>query len=172
MIDFNEAFDQGMKELRKRMRADVQDAAMKKVARVSSAIIKREMRGAGIRSSEATGTALGRSPSQRAKVEKEGSILDLDHKVESYPERDIAFAGHALHKGAYRARFQDDGTEDHYLWDSSKTRRMEGSPNYQGKGYLANARRIIEQEAKSIVKKAMRSAMRKVKAKKHIQKKR
>jgi hypothetical protein len=163
MIDFNDAFNEGMRRLNKSVNSEVQEAAMKKVAQVAGTTIRREMRMAGVKRSSETGSGERRSNREEIKVASQGSILDIDHKVESYPERDIAFAGHALHKGAYRARFQDDGTEDHYLWDSTKTITMKNSPNHTGKGYLRNATASIKADAKSIISKAIKTAVKKTK---------
>jgi hypothetical protein len=159
MIDFNEAFAEGMRRLNEKVESDVQKKAMVKVAQVTSVIIRREMRGAGVMRSSETGSGMRRSKSQKMKMEGEGSILDLDHKAEHYDERDIAFAGHAVHKGAYRARFQDAGTETHYLWDSKKQRTMNDSPNHSGKGYLSNAKSSVKAESKSIISKAIKTAV-------------
>jgi hypothetical protein len=163
MIEFDEAFNEGMRKLKKSIHDEVQVRAMKKVAQVSGVIIRREMRASGVQRSSETGSGSRRSKSQKIKVAGEGSILDIDHKTESYEERDIAFAGHAIHKGAYRARFQGDGTSTHYLWDNTKTITMAGSPNHTGKGYLQNATTSIKADAKSIVSKAIKSAVRKIK---------
>ena len=171
MINFNDAFDMGMKNLKHGIHAEVQEKAMEKVARVTQVTIRREMRMAGVKRSSETGTALGRSVKEQQKVASQGSILDLDHKVEEYDERDIAFAGHALHKGAYRARFQGDGTSVHYLWDSTKTRSLSNSPNLTGKNYLENAAKFIKAESKSIVSNAIKSAIRKIKVIKAKEKK-
>lgn len=159
MINFNEAFAEGMRRLNKKIESDVQKKAMGKVARVTSVIIRREMRASGVMRSAETGSGMRRSNSEKMKVEKEGSILDLDHKTEHYDERDIAFAGHAIHKGAYRARFQDDGTSVHYLWDSTKTITMSDSPNHSGKGYLSNAKSSVKADSKSIISKAIKTAV-------------
>lgn len=159
-ISFTEEVRKGMAELQARLGTDVQDELMPRIAKMVEITIRREMRGSGIKRSSETGTHLGRSASQKEKIESEGSILDLNHKVESYDERDIAFAGHAKHKGAYRARFQGDGTSVHYLWDSSKNITMANSPNENGHDYLDNAGRAIQADAKSMVKKAIRKTLR------------
>lgn len=159
MINFNEAFAEGMRRLNKQIESDVQKKAMKKVAQVTSVTIRREMRGAGIMRSSETKSGSRRSKSQKIKMAQEGSILDLDHKTEHYDERDIAFAGHALHKGAYRARFQDAGTSTHYLWDSTKKTTMSNSPNHSGKGYLDNAKASVKADSKSIISRAIKTAV-------------
>ncbi len=169
MINFSDALEAGLKDLRLKLNSEVQEKAMAKIATVSSVIIRREMRMSGMKRSSETGTALGRSPSEQQKVASEGSMFDIEKKVESYDERDIAFAGHALHKGAYRARFQGDGTDVHYLWDSTKTISLTPSPNHTGHGYLEKAKITIEQESKSIVKKGITSAVRKTKRKTYKQ---
>ena len=163
MIDFNQAFAEGMRRLNKQIESDVQKKAMGKVAQVTSVIIRREMRGAGVRRSSETGSGERRSASEKAKVAGQGSILDLDHKTEHYDERDIAFAGHAIHKGAYRARFQDAGTKTHYLWDSNKKITMSNSPNHYGKGYLNNAKASVKADSKSIISKAIKAAVKDIK---------
>jgi hypothetical protein len=163
MINFSDAFNEGMRRLNKSVNSEVQEAAMKKVAQVTSVTIRREMRMAGVKRSSETGSGNRRSASEKIKVAKEGSILDIDHKTESYDERDIAFAGHAIHKGAYRARFQGDGTDVHYLWDRTKTITMKNSPNHTGKGYLQNATASVKADAKSIISKAIKTAVKKTK---------
>ena len=163
MIDFNEAFAEGMRRLNREIDSEVQKKAMGKVAQVTSVTIRREMRSAGVMRSAETGSGMRRSNSEKMKVGKEGSILDLDHKTEHYDERDIAFAGHAIHKGAYRARFQDAGTSVHYLWDSKKQKTMNDSPNHSGKGYLSNAKASVQADSKSIISKAIKTAVKSTK---------
>lgn len=160
MISFNDAMAEGLRRINREIDSEVQERAMRKVAKVSSVVIRREMRAAGVQRSSETGSGDRRSVSEKQKVAGEGSILDVDSKIESYDERDIAFAGHALHKGAYRARFQGDGTEVHYLWDSTKTITMADSPNHTGKHYMQNAAATIRSEAQSIIASALRSALR------------
>ena len=165
-INFNQAMAAAFKDIEKNVALQLKSETMKRVATMSEVTIRREMRRSGMMRSTETGSHDRRSRSQKEKVSSEGSIFDVESKVEDYDDAEIAFAGQASHKGSYRARFQGDGTETHYLWDSTKTVTMDPSPNHEGTSFLQNAVAVIKRDAKSMIEKGLKRALLKVKKQK------
>lgn len=146
-----------MQEALKGVESAIQLAAHKEVANkvgtVTATTIQAQMRAKGIRPAKLTGTHDKRSPKEKARANKYGSMLDTYYKVWRSKDmnRDIVFGGQTL--AAYKARFRNDGWKNHHYW---------GEPSGNdvgGEHYIEAAQKILSREVPALVKSTMKSVL-------------
>ena len=150
------ALEEALDEVFEEVNDELEETVMKVVAQEIGVTIRREMRRAGINRSEETGTQDKRSESEKAGYRKQGgSILDTQNKIESYDEDVIAFGGVPVGRD-YRARFRDQGIEEHYLWDYE---RQNPTGSVDGVNYLEKAAKVITQITPRIIDRGITKAL-------------
>jgi hypothetical protein len=150
-----------MQQALKGVQNDVQLAMHKEVANKigvhTATTIQAQMRAKGIRPAKLTGTHDKRSPKEKARANKYGSMLDTYYKVWRSKDmnRDIVFAGQTL--AAYKARFRNDGWKNHHYW---------GEPSGNdvgGEHYIEAAQKILAQDVPKLVQSTMQRVIAKPK---------
>jgi hypothetical protein len=159
-IGLDVALKKALSNINKELDGPEKQMLMRALGIMGSKTVMMEMRASGVSGSRETGTHFKRSRSQREKANDEGSILDTSYKNVGFDDVDIVYVGHEKHKGAYRARFQDDGTDTHVLWGKST---LDPSPNNRPKGYMDNARKQIGVLAPAMIKTALVHILKKAK---------
>lgn len=159
-IGLDVALKKALSNMNRELDGPEKQKLMRALGIMGSKTVAMEMRAAGVNQSRETGTHFKRSRKQKEKADDEGSILSTNYKNVDFDDVDIVYVGHEKHKGAYRARFQDDGTDTHVLWGKSI---MDPSPNHRPKGYMDNARKQIGVLAPNMIKIGLTHILKKVK---------
>lgn len=146
-----------MQQALKGVESAIQLAAHKEVANKigvhTATTIQAQMRAKGIRPAKLTGTHDKRSPKEKARANKYGSMLDTYYKVWRSKDmnRDIVFAGQTL--AAYKARYRNDGWKNHHYW---------GEPSGNdvgGEHYIEAAQKILAQDVPKLVQSTMQRVL-------------
>lgn len=159
-IGLDMALKKALSNIDKELNGTEKQMLMKALGIMGSKTVAMEMRAAGVNRSRETGTHFKRSRKQKEKADQEGSILSTNYKNVDFDDVDIVYVGHEKHRGAYRARFQDDGTDTHVLWGKST---LDPSPNNRPKGYMENARKQIGVLAPNMIKVGLKHILKKAK---------
>ena len=155
--NLTKALNEAMGNVRKDIKAEVRVKAMNKVAESLRRIIDREVKAAGIKSSETTGTAELRSASEKRQVSEEGSITDVYKKTKSYDSVDLAYGG--FREAGYRARIVDQGASTKMFWGRQG---IGSSAGIEATNFILNAEKSVKSEASSILRDAIEKTLKQV----------
>lgn len=152
-IDLSALFKKALKGVE----ADIQRAVHKevgnKVGQISASTIHQQMVAKGIRRAKATGTHKKRSLKEQAAANRYGSMLDTYYKVWRSKDlnKDIVFAG--LTTAAYKARFRNDGWDNHHHWGKNSGNSI------AGKNYIDASKKILRRQVPSVVSSTMKQVL-------------
>jgi hypothetical protein len=140
----------------KRITNDIENDVMDKVAGEIEVIVRREMRMAGVRRSEQTGTHEKRSADEKENVyyKHGGTILQTGHRVAEYGNEVIAYGGVPSGRD-YVARMLDQGTERRMAWHHSKEQGNRQEPM----NFLEKAAKTVHSSIEAMTKKGIQKAL-------------
>ena len=140
VIDFDKVVQDHMLGLMRLTQAGAEKDFTKLLGRVSTNIIEREMKSAGIKNSMATGTHLGRTKKQRVQRQRWGSILEPEYRIKNGRKKGrLIFKAGFNDRRAHVARFRSDGTKN----NRQNWGRDSGSP-VPKTNFMKNARSQVD----------------------------
>lgn len=133
---------------------DIENDVMEKVAEEIETIVRREMRMAGVKRSEDTGTHRKRSSDEKEGYYKwGGSVLNTANRVAEYDETVTAYGGVPSGRD-YVARFLDQGTDRRMAWHHER----ETGTLQEPMNFIDNAAKTVESNAEAMTKRGIEHA--------------
>ena len=151
--DFTKFFNEQVKHLENDIQLAVHKKASNKLAQMSAITLEKQMAAKGVRRAKSTGTHNLRLPKEKEKANKHGSMLDVYYKVWQSKDRakSIVFAGQT--SAAYKARFVNDGFQNHHWWGQAT------GINVKGKHFVEASHIIMRRELPKVIFKSISSFM-------------
>ncbi len=151
--DFTKFFQEQVKHLEGDIQLAVHKNASNKLAKMSAITLERQMAVKGVRRAKSTGTHNLRLPKEKDKAGRVGSMLDVYYKVWRSKDRSksIIFAGQT--SAAYKARFVNDGFQNHHWWGQAT------GINVKGKHFIEASHKIIRAELPKVIDKSINDVL-------------
>ena len=157
VVDFDKVVQKHLLGLTRLTQAGAEKDFTKLLGRVSTGIITREMKAAGIKNSMATGTHLGRTKKQRVKRQRRGSILEPEYRLKNGKKKGrLIFKAGFNDRRAHVARFRSDGTKN----NRQNWGRDSGAP-VPKTNFMKNARSQVDAIIPRLYTKTAKNAARK-----------
>ena len=147
----------------KRINNDIEEDVMSAVAEEIEIIVRREMKLAGVRRSEDTGTHDKRSQDEKDNVYRKhgGSILNTGNRVAASAESNEVVAYGGVPSGRdYVARMLDQGTVDRKAWHHVRST----GTKVEAMGYREKAGKVVKSMLEAMTKKGIQRACARVKS--------